>query len=256
MLVGRTALVVLLTLLVPALAPVGVARAAAPATDDTPYTVICNGDSNTQAQAFVSTAENWCTLVGDHPGLITINRGVGASGIVNNGLRTYGAPLWASFYTDHELTGVDPFFVLSRGAAFWSSRPTFDPLPSYDAVILAYGTNDLTAYGFPVRSVFKAIKRIRRQFRRRGVDVFVATVPPIFARDGTPSSADTVIRELNDRIRLAFPGSYVEFYDGMTYPDDYSDTMHMNASGHARRAAAALQRILGKVPPSIEPPLR
>ncbi|MBY0277522.1 SGNH/GDSL hydrolase family protein [Candidatus Binatia bacterium] len=252
----RTGRLVVLIVLSGLLSPVSSARAAGAAAGDAAYTVICNGDSNTQALAFVSVQENWCELLGEQPGVVTINRGVGASGIVSNGLRTFGVPLWAGFYTAYELAGVDPFYVLSHGAATWGRRPTFDPLPAYDAVILAYGTNDLTAYGYSVSAVFKAIKRTRRRFRRAGADVFVATVPPIFRRDGTPSGDDAVIRELNDRIRRAFPGGYVEFYEGMTYPDDYSDSTHMNAHGHAKRAAAVLRRLLDEAPASPASPPR
>jgi hypothetical protein len=169
----RTGRLVVLIVLSGLLSPVSSARAAGAAAGDAAYTVICNGDSNTQALAFVSVQENWCELVGEQPGVVTINRGVG-----------------------------------------------------------------------------------RRRFRRAGADVFVATVPPIFRRDGTPSGDDAVIRELNDRIRRAFPGGYVEFYEGMTYPDDYSDSTHMNAHGHAKRAAAVLRRLLDEAPASPASPPR
>ena len=211
------------------------------------YTVICNGDSNTQANPS-HPADNWCAILAQHPGLSTINRGMGGSGIVDNGLSTYGAPLWASFYTTYELIGIDPLFILARGGAFWKQIPTFNPLPTYDAVVLAYGTNDIAGYHFSVRDIIRATKVISRQFLDVGIDVFVATVPPLYDSNGSLSSADKAIQRLNRRIRRLFPDRYIEFYEGMTYPDDYSNGRHFNASGQAKRAQAALTTLLRSTP--------
>jgi lysophospholipase L1-like esterase len=174
----------------------------------------------------------------------TINRGVGGSAIVSKQHNYwYGSPMWGDFYIDLEIVDIDPFWYWSHGAATYLNRPAYSPFPKFDTVILAWGTNDLNAYGYSPNDVIKAIKKARRKFLAYGADVYVATVPAIYEWDGTKSpTMDPNIQKLNRKIRGNFPKRYIEFYEGFTW-SDYADRLHLNADGHEKRALAALEAL-------------
>ncbi len=213
------------------------------ATQAQALTILCNGDSNTQANG-VPEQERWCERLGPLLGADAINRGVGGSAIVSDiKLSTWGTPLWGDFYIDTEIVNIDPFWYWSRGKSVYLGRPTYLPLPKFDIVILAWGTNDLNAYKYTPARVIKAIKRARRKFLAYGADVYVATVPAIYEPDGTKSvTMDPPIQQLNKKIRGNFPKKHIEFYDGFTWAD-YNDRLHLNAQGHEKRAAAAVEAL-------------
>lgn len=206
-------------------------------------TILCNGDSNTAAGTLPADVR-WCERLGVLIGDDVINRGVGGSAIVSKRkLYTWGTPLWGDFYVDTEVVDIDPFWFWSHGASTYLGRPTYFPLPKFDTVILAWGTNDLNAYGYTPSEVIRAIKKARRKFIKYGAKVYVATVPAIYELDGTKSVAmDPLIQQLNRKIRGNFPKTYVEFYEGFTWAD-YVDRLHLNAQGHEKRALAALEAL-------------
>ena len=206
-------------------------------------TVLCNGDSNTAAGTLPADVR-WCERLGTLANVDIINRGVGGSAIVSKQhAYWYGNPMWGDFYIDLEVVDIDPFWYWRHGAETFLNRPTYYPLPKFDTVILAWGTNDLNAYGYTPAEVLKAIKKARRKFTAYGAKVYVATVPAIYELDGTKSvTMDPLIQQLNRKIRGNFPKTYIEFYDGFSWAD-YSDRLHLNAQGHEKRALAALEAL-------------
>lgn len=206
-------------------------------------TVLCNGDSNTAASGIPEDVR-WCERLGSLLNVDIINRAVGGSGIVSyKHTYWYGNPMWGDFYIDLEIVDIDPFWYWTNGAPEWLGRATYSPFPKFDTVILAWGTNDLNAYGYTPNDVIKAIKKARRKFIKYGAEVYIATVPAIYETDGTKSvTLDPRIQQLNRKIRGNFPKTYIEFYEGFTWAD-YSDRLHLNAQGHEKRAAAAVEAL-------------
>ena len=207
-------------------------------------TILCNGDSNTQAGG-VPVEGRWCERLGPLLNADIINRGVGGSAIVSDiKLYTYGTPLWGDFYIDTEIVDIDPFWFWSHGASTYLSRPTYFPLPKIDIMILAWGTNDINAYHYTPAKILKAIKKARRKLIAHGSQVYVATVPAIYnAETGEKNpDKDKLIQQLNKKIRGNFPKTFIEFYEGFTWAD-YSDPLHLNAQGQEKRAAAAVQAL-------------
>jgi hypothetical protein len=84
--------------------------------------------------------------------------------------------------------------------------------------------------------VADAYARLQRRARGGGVDVFVALTPPV-----QPAHADAngQIVALNELLATRFRSSrLIDFWSGMEL-EDYVDSVHLGASGHAKRAAAA-----------------
>lgn len=214
---------------------------AAPA-EAVPFTVVCNGDSNTQSNWQGPTTDGWCERLGVKLGTSTINRGVGGSGIVDSGL-VYGAiPLYGGFYLTEELGEMDPFFDIGDGAPSFLGQPIHEPFPLVDVVIFAWGTNDIRD-GYTAKQVIAAIKKYRKMAIAAGATVLVATTPPIFNTDGSLSSSEVSIKKLNSLIRGNFPSKYVEFHDGMVPGDYFADGVHLAVSGQEKRAQAAFDAI-------------
>lgn len=171
--------------------------------------VVCLGDSNTQAGYRVP--DTWCEQLGralDDPTWVTVNRGwAGATAISLPSLRR------AADQLDYALTFDAP-----------------------DAVILAYGTNDLLQQAAP-EDVLAATMRLVLRAREFGVDAFVALVPPSL----DPSDRfEADVRATNELLRRAVrPERLIDFASGFG-PQDYADPIHFNGTGHARRARAAL----------------
>jgi lysophospholipase L1-like esterase len=107
-------------------------------------------------------------------------------------------------------------------------------------VILAYGTNDiLIAEAEPIE-VADAYTRLQRRARGGGVDVFVALTPPVQPANGEINGK---IVELNELLAERFRSSrLIDFWSGMQ-PADYLDNVHLGASGHAKRATAAVNAL-------------
>jgi len=119
-----------------------------------------------------------------------------------------------------------------------------------DAVILAYGTNDLLSAGAKPEDVGRAYSRLRERAHAAGVDVFAALTPPVQppARDINPE-----IAELNELLAELFPSSrIIDFWSDMS-PEDYVDAVHLGDSGQAKRARAARDALLSAAGPPEAP---
>ena len=206
--------------------------------------IVCNGDSNTQSnwQGFPNgTADGWCEQLGALKSTTTVNRGVGFSGIGDHGTYYGGTlPLWGGFYIDAEAAGTDPFLAFATGTPpTYLGQPTYSPLGVPDTFVLAFGTNDLMLYGYTPRQIITYYKKYRQHAIATGATVYIATTPPQYDASGNLSALDAQIQDLNQRIRGNWPTRYVEFYNGFTPSDFAPDGVHLNASGQAKRAAAA-----------------
>jgi lysophospholipase L1-like esterase len=186
-------------------------------------TVACLGDSNTQSTP--SMPRPWCERVAEHAppaGWKLVNRGeAGATAV---GFRSL---ILADEHLDYAVEN-----------------------DAVDAVILAYGTNDLLIARSPPEEVALAYGRLRQRARSAGVDVFVALTPPVEPpiRDVNPE-----VRELNSMIAKLFPASrIIDFWSGMA-PEDYTDGLHLDASGHAKRALAAWRVLSAAAAPAEAP---
>jgi lysophospholipase L1-like esterase len=186
-------------------------------------TVACLGDSNTERMP--SMPPPWCERVAELApavGWKLVNRGeAGATAV---GFRSL---ILADEHLDYALEN-----------------------DGVDAVILAYGTNDLLIARSPPEEVALAYERLRRRARTAGVEVFVALTPPVQPpiRD---INAD--VGELNAVIAKLFPASrIIDFWSGMS-PEDFTDGVHFEASGHAKRALAAWKVLSAAADPSEAP---
>jgi alpha-tubulin suppressor-like RCC1 family protein/lysophospholipase L1-like esterase len=186
-------------------------------------TVACLGDSNTQpAPALLRT---WCERLLDHlpaERWRTVNRGEGGATAVE-----FGSLILAGEHLDYALEN-----------------------DAVDAVILAYGTNDLLFAGAAPKDVGHAYSRLRQRARAAGVDVFAALTPPV-----QPSAQDInpQILELNELLAELFPGSrIIDFWSDMS-PEDYVDAVHLGESGHAKRARAAWDALSAAAGPAEAP---
>ncbi len=114
-----------------------------------------------------------------------------------------------------------------------------------DAVILAYGTNDLARSHATPPEVVDALRSLRATSAERNVFAFIALTPPLPARD---AELNARVRELNALIRETFPPeTVVDFWSNFEANDFLEDGIHLNASGQTKRAkaaAAAIERAL------------
>jgi lysophospholipase L1-like esterase len=191
--------------------------------------VACVGDSNTQStwQGEVSGGfgpdRGWCeqleTLLA-RPDWETINAGLGGTRAVRDASI---APGW---------TGpVHLAYALDELAP--------------DAVILAYGTNDLSRSHARPPEVVEALRSLHVMSTERNLFAFIALTPPLPARD---AAFNARVRELNALIREVFPPeTVIDFWSNFEAGDFFEDGIHLNASGQtkrARAAAAAIERAL------------
>jgi alpha-tubulin suppressor-like RCC1 family protein len=176
-------------------------------------TVACLGDSNTLPDGEVS--RGWCRRLGDlarggHWRFV--NRSEGGATAVE-----FGSMILASEHLEYALEN-----------------------DSVDAVVFAYGTNDLLrAKASPVE-VANAYSRLRQRARVVGVDVFVALTPPI---QPMPGGINDKVAELNTILRSRFPSDrIIDFWSEML-PEDYADSVHLIDSGQEKRARAAWETL-------------
>lgn len=114
-----------------------------------------------------------------------------------------------------------------------------------DTVVLAFGSADIVKdYGFGggepgLRSneaILAAITALRATIIAAGRLPIGATLPRIIDPNETlQAELDARVADLNTAIRALF--TFDVAYDLVVYPDNYLDPWHMNASGHALRAA-------------------
>ncbi len=109
---------------------------------------------------------------------------------------------------------------------------------SLDAVVLAYGTNDLLQ-GYTPSEIVEAYLLHEATAAEHGIDqYFVATVP----RGGPPGSSPRR-PNVNQRIQSAFPGRVIEFFRGFSFSLHYIDRVHLNAAGQRLRAKRAYPQL-------------
>jgi alpha-tubulin suppressor-like RCC1 family protein len=181
-------------------------------------TVACLGDSNTQPTP--ALPRTWCERLLDQlPGerWRTVNRGEGGATAVE-----FGSLILAGEHLDYALES-----------------------DAVDAVILAYGTNDLVFAGASPEDVARAYARLRERARAAGIDAFAALTPPVQPPERAVNSA---IAELNGLLAEVFPDSrIVDFWSDMS-PEDYVDALHLGESGQAKRARAARDALVAAGP--------
>jgi lysophospholipase L1-like esterase len=169
----------------------------------------CLGDSNTQIIPL--RPRNWCEMLRDlmpEHGFATVNRGEGGATAVSEGSMIHAA--------DH----LDYALAYDR----------------VDAVVMAYGTNDLLIARASPEEVVAAYRSFRTRAHAAGVDFFVALASPLLRE---LDSSGTGVEILNAEIAKAFhEKEIIDFFSDMQ-PDDYEDEIHLRDSGQAKRAAAA-----------------
>jgi lysophospholipase L1-like esterase len=176
-------------------------------------TVVCLGDSNTQAMAGASPP--WCDRLAPllPAGFRVVNRGLGGATAT-----TAASLLDASAPLAHALENDAP-----------------------DVALLAYGTNDVLAK-VASREIVAAIARHARRLQAEGVAPFIALVPPLRSDDVASNRA---VQELNAGLRQAFPAERIlDFFSGFG-DEALVDRVHQGAAGQARRARIAADLLSG-----------
>jgi lysophospholipase L1-like esterase len=181
------------------------------ANQDGRITLVCLGDSNTQAMP--GAAAPWCDRL---PPLLgadvqVVNRGEG-------GATAAPSLVDAASVVEHVVENDAP-----------------------DLAVLWYGTNDVLAET-PTAEIVAALARHDRALLAAGALSWVALAPPV--RSGDPQLAGRV-DALNDALRQAFPAErLLDFHAGIS-DADLRDRVHLRGEAQeriARRAAAAILR--------------
>jgi len=113
-----------------------------------------------------------------------------------------------------------------------------------DAVILAFGTNDV-AFGVELPDIVAAYQARRAEAAARGARAFVALTPPDFRSQASSRQ----IAALNRLLRASIPPEdLIDFARGMSRALYLHDEVHLNDRGQAKRARRALLALLGRWP--------
>lgn len=176
--------------------------------------VACLGDSNTEHRWPPPYTPKWCELAAAaRPAWTFANHAVGGATVTP-------AARWAGPQLDAALAA--------------------DAAP--DAVVLAFGTNDVRA-GRPTDAIVAAYRDAVRRVEASGALAFVALAPPIHPPE--PAHADA-LAALNAALRRALPAArLVDFARDMPPARFEADGLHPNADGQRVRAAAALRALDG-----------
>jgi lysophospholipase L1-like esterase len=176
--------------------------------------VACLGDSNTDSRWPPPQTRKWCELAAaETPGWIFRNHAVSGATVTH----WPAAPSWVGPQLDEALAADAP-----------------------DAVVLAFGTNDVRA-GQPTDRIVAAYRDAATAVMKTGALVFVALTPPIHPPE--PEHAEA-IAALNTALRAAFPATrLVDFAADMRDTDYEADGLHPNSGGQRKRAAAALRAL-------------
>lgn len=184
--------------------------------------VVCLGDSNTQHRK--TGPRSWCDRLGDAlPG--------DRWHFVNRGLS--GATVAARASARH--AGEQLAYAIENDAP--------------DAVIFAFGTNDLLA-DVSSAEIVAAYRSHALLTYEAGALPFVALAPPV-----QPAShpLNARVGELNGALRVAFePEQLIDFWSGFGALD-FTDALHLGDSGHERRAQAAAAVLLQAAAPPAAP---
>ncbi len=110
--------------------------------------------------------------------------------------------------------------------------------PALDAVVMSFGTNDIFQ-GRPPETVVDAYLAAAELAEARGLAVYVTTTPPL---RGCLDAGCPGAEAQNALIRTAFPGQFIEFYDGI-HEAQFADGIHFNADGQMLRMQRAFDMI-------------
>lgn len=183
--------------------------------------VACLGDSNTAM--YRKQARSWCDRLDEFDPsdrFRFVNRGEGGATAVSS-----GSLILAEEHLDYTIEN-----------------------DAVDAVVFAYGTNDLLIAKAEPVDVANAVSQLRQRARAAGVEVFVALTPPTLP---LASVFNERIDALNGMLRSRFPADRViDFWTGMT-PDDFADNVHFNDSGQRKRARAAWEVLSAAAEPAV-----
>jgi lysophospholipase L1-like esterase len=170
--------------------------------------VSCLGDSNTHAVE--GGVASWCGRLGERlpsDSWHVINRGLGGATAVMR-----ASTLHAGSQMNYTLENDFP-----------------------DAVILAFGTNDLLAE-VESAEIVDAYRSLALRVYAAGALPFVALTPPI---QPAASAFNVRVRELNGALRAAFDENRIlDFWSGFS-AEEFEDALHLADLGQARRAEIA-----------------
>jgi len=178
----------------------------------------CLGDSNTFPN-LTESPESFCGRVRArvwHPFFVTRNTGVLGAQIANAG------------------PGHGPDQLLGVIEAV-----------DVDAVILAFGTNDLSQGGKTPHQTLEAYLNEMSIAAAAGIDSYVALTPPIFRTNPPSDEVNSKIDQLNALIQATVPAERViDFRTGFRPNVHYADDgVHMIGPGHALRGDRAYAKI-------------
>ena len=190
--------------------------------------IVCLGDSNT---AWVpGTEPRWCELLDARfvaeglPDWRAVGRGFGgATAIDLAGNPDPNAP-----------PVIDAYDLL------WFTLENDAP----DAAIFAFGTND-SRNGAAAEEILAAYQELESIAEAEEISTFIALTPPVFPPEPDPNFFNAEYAELNLLIQISYPEeAVIDFSTPMVHPDDYlDDGLHMNPSGHEKRASAAFEKM-------------
>jgi lysophospholipase L1-like esterase len=177
--------------------------------------VACAGDSNT-CMGPPSTCgtglefPQWCELLDAEPGFETVNLAIGGGSALSSPF-SKGSP-------DYDIEGIAQ---LERALAV-----------DVDAVIFAFGTNDLQFSTGTIAEITAEIVSLVERARIEGLHAFAIVVPPT-----SPPIEPLDTEGLNAALSAQLDGVQL-IRDALGPADLLPDGIHMNASGHAKRARA------------------
>jgi lysophospholipase L1-like esterase len=112
-----------------------------------------------------------------------------------------------------------------------------------DVIFLAFGTNDLRGgQGQTPYEVLACYQGLVAQAAQDGVEVIVATTPPVYGDGPAIAANNLLVDQLNMLVRAAFP-HVVEFHDGFTQEYFLPDGVHVNDAGNDLRARRAIEAL-------------
>lgn len=194
------------------------------ANNDGKITVVCMGDSNTDMAWWVGPS--WCEqlrdLIGVGAPVRMENYGHGGGTATDLGL-VYYVPSYAGVYLQQAFENVFP-----------------------DAVVFAYGTNDI-GFGATIPQIISAYSAHVASTTAYGARAYVALTP--FRRENATSTFNMQYDALNSQILSELgttTSGIIDFNSMIINPTDYQDFVHMNIGGHAKRARAVYQQLIGQ----------
>lgn len=107
-----------------------------------------------------------------------------------------------------------------------------------DAIISAYGTNDLLQ-GYSPTEYVEAHRMHEATAAAGGIPTYFAATVPII---GT-NPAQTWPRQVNDLLRIEFAGRTAEFFEGFQFDEHHLDGLHLNDAGQRLRADRAWEAV-------------